>query len=321
MATYIQRKNGWLVQIRRKGHDSISRTFDTKGAGERWALTIESGMGVGTYIDNRETLSITFRECLERYKLKVTPLKKGAIRETNRIIVLQKDPLANKMIGTIKQNDMADWRDARIASGLSGNTVVKELALISHVFTTAIQEWGMLSLNNPIKNIAKPKVGQGRERRLWDDEEELLLNNATTDLKAFITIAIETAMRRSEIHGLRRSWIKGRVATLPDTKNGTSRSVPLSKRAIEAINTLPLRIDGTLWEFKIDAYTKGFIRLCKTLNIEDMVLHDLRHEATSRLFEKGLDVMQVKSITGHKSMAMLDRYTHFKADELAKLLD
>ena len=157
-------------------------------------------MGVGTYIDNRETLSITFRECLERYKLKVTPLKKGAVRETNRIIVLQKDPLANKMIGTIKKNDMADWRDARIASGLSGNTVVKELALISHVFTTAIQEWGMLSLNNPIKNIAKPKVGKGRERRLWDDEEELLLNNATTDLKAFITIAIETAMRRSEIH-------------------------------------------------------------------------------------------------------------------------
>ena len=67
--------------------------------------------------------------------------------------------------------------------------------------------------------------------------------------------------------------------------------------------------------------TKGFNRLCKKLNINDIVLHDLRHEATSRLFEKGLDVMQVKSITGHKSMQMLARYTHFKADELARLLE
>ena len=127
-------------------------------------------------------------------------------------------------------------------------------------------------------------------------------------------------MRRGEIHGLKRAWIKGRVAHLPDTKNGSSRSVPLSKRALEAVGSLPLRIDGRLWEFSIDTYTRGFGKLCNDLNLNDLVLHDLRHEATSRLFEKGLDVMQVKSITGHKSMQMLARYTHFKADELAKLL-
>ena len=168
--------------------------------------------------------------------------------------------------------------------------------------------------------IRKPKADPGRDRRLYDGEEDLLLASANPELKAFIIIAIETAMRRGEICGLKRSWIKGRVAHLPDTKNGSSRSVPLSKRALEAISILPLRIDGCLWEFKADAYSKGFRRLCDDLSITDLVLHDLRHEATSRLFEKGLDVMQVKSITGHKSMQMLARYTHFKADELAKLL-
>lgn len=75
--------------------------------------------------------------------------------------------------------------------------------------------------------IRKPKADLGRDRRLYDDEEEdLLLTNATTELRAFIIIAIETAMRRGEIHGLKRDWIKGRVAHLPDTKNGSARAVP-----------------------------------------------------------------------------------------------
>ena len=78
---YVQRKNGWLVQIRRKGHETICRTFNTKSEGERWALNVESGMGVGTYVDNRETLSTSLFECLARYAVEIVPLKKGAARD------------------------------------------------------------------------------------------------------------------------------------------------------------------------------------------------------------------------------------------------
>lgn len=319
MATFIQRKSGWLVQIRRKGHASISRTFNTKSEGERWALTVESSMGIGVYVDNRESLSTTLFECLERYASEVVPLKKGAKRDLVRVKFWQREPLSAKGIGTIKQADVAKWRDARIASGLSGSTVTKDLALLSHVFTIAIKEWGF-PLTNPVMMIRKPKADLGRDRRLHDGEEQRLLDAANPELRAFIIIAIETAMRRGEIHYLKRSWIRGRVAYLPDTKNGSARAVPLSVRALEAISTLPLRINGSLWEFDIDTYTKSFVRLCKSLGIYGLRLHDLRHEATSRLFEKGLDVMQVKSITGHKSLQMLSRYTHLKADELARLL-
>jgi integrase len=319
MATFTQRKSGWFVQVRRKGHASISRTFNTKSEGERWALTIESGMGVGTYVDNRETLSTSLHECLERYASEVVPLKKGAKRDLNRVKAWQRDPLAKKSIGTIKQTDVALWRDAKIASGLSGSTVTKELALLSHVFTIAIKEWGF-PLTNPVHSIRKPKADQGRDRRLEGDEEQRLLAAANLEMKAFIVIALESAMRRGEIYSIQRRWIRGRVVRLPDTKNGTARDVPLSSLALGAIKTLPLRIDGALWEFDIDYYTKHFIWLCKELNIEGLRLHDLRHEATSRLFEKGLDVMQVKSITGHKTLQMLSRYTHLKADELALLL-
>jgi len=319
MATFTQRKSGWFVQVRRKGHKSISRTFNTKADGERWALQIESGMGVGTYVDNRESLSTTLFECLERYGSEIVPLKKGAKRDMIRVKFWQREQLSQKGIGTIKQVDVAKWRDARIASGLSGSTVTKDLALLSHVFTIAIKEWGF-PLTNPVTMIRKPKAAAGRDRRLLDGEEPRILDSASPEMRAFIIIAIETAMRRGEIHALKRSWVRGRVAYLPDTKNGSARAVPLSNRAIEAVNSLPLRIDGNLWQYTIDTYTKTFDRICEANGIEGLRLHDLRHEATSRLFEKGLDIMQVKSITGHKSLQMLNRYTHLKADELAKLL-
>lgn len=319
MATYTQRKSGWYVQVRRKGHKTIGRTFNTKGEGERWALTVESSMGIGIYVDNRETLSTTLYECLARYATEIVPLKKGAKRDLCRIKFWQREPLALKSIGTVKQADVALWRDARIASGLSGSTVTKDLALLSHVFTIAIKEWGF-PLTNPVTMIRKPKADAGRNRRFEHGEEEKIIQGCNPELRAFVIIAVETAMRRGEIHGLKRNYIKGRVAHLPDTKNGSARSVPLSTKALEALASLPLRMDGSLWEFNADAYTRGFERVCKQAGIADFRLHDLRHEATSRLFEKGLDVMQVKSITGHKSLQMLSRYTHLKADELARLL-
>jgi integrase len=319
MASFQQKKTGWFVQIRRKGHKSISRTFNSKSEGERWALQIEAGMGVGTYIDNRETLSTSLHECLSRYASEIVPLKKGFKRDLVRVKFWQRETLSKKSIGTIKQVDVAKWRDKRLADGLSGSTVTKDLALLSHVFTIAIKEWGF-PLTNPVTMIRKPKAAKGRARRLELGAEEKILQFCDPEMRAFVILAIETAMRRGELHGLKRSWIKGRVAYLPDTKNNTSRAVPLSIRALEALSSLPLRIDGKIWSYQADYYTRKFESVCKQLGLEDLRLHDLRHEATSRLFEKGLDVMQVKSITGHKSLQMLSRYTHLKADALAQLL-
>lgn len=319
MATYIQRNGSWFVQIRRKGHKSVSRTFDTKADAERWALQIEASMGIGRYVDTRETLNTSLADCLDRYEREVTADKKGAVRESQRIKYLLRDPLTARPVGAVRQVDIAAWRDAKIASGLSGGTVTKYLALISHVYTIAIKEWGM-PLSNPVTQVRKPKANKSRDRRLLPGEEARLLAVCSDEMRAFVILAIETAMRRGELAGLRREWIKGRVARLPDTKNGTARSVPLSSRALEVIAGLPPRIDGFLFGLEADSYTRGFLRACADAGITGLVLHDLRHEATSRLFERGLDVMEVKSITGHKSLAMLSRYTHLRAEDLAKKL-
>ena len=138
MATYIKRKTGWLAQIRRKGHDTICRTFDTKAEAERWAIGVESKMGEGRYEDTREALTTTLSECLTRYETEVTVSKKGAEQERYRIALWLRDDLANKPIGAIRSAEIAKWRDARIASGTSSGTVRLDLALLSNLYTIAI---------------------------------------------------------------------------------------------------------------------------------------------------------------------------------------
>ena len=133
-------------------------------------------------------------------------------------------------------------------------------------------------------------------------------------------VAVETAMRRGEICDLR--WenvnLAGRVALLPDTKNGTVRRVPLSSVALGVLAALPRRLDGLVWDVKVDTVTRSFERACRRAAITGLTFHDLRHEATSRLFEKGFNPMEVSAITGHKTLQMLKRYTHLRAEDLAK---
>lgn len=175
MATFIRRPSGWLAQIRRTGHKSISRTFDTKVEAERWALSVEATMGQGKYVDTREAESTTLIECLDRYGREVTPSKKGASREMIRIGTLKKTPFAEKSIAAVRSTDVAAWRDARLQSGTAGNTVRLDLALLSHLYTIAIKEWG-LPVTNPVTNIRKPPVGKPRDERCLPHQEEMILS-------------------------------------------------------------------------------------------------------------------------------------------------
>lgn len=111
-----------------------------------------------------------------------------------------------------------------------------------------------------------------------------------------------------------------RYVHLPDTKNGTSRNVPLSAAALAILQNLPRDISGQVFPVHFEALKSLWQRATKRAGIADLNFHDLRHEATTRLFEKGLNVMEVASITGHRDLKMLRRYTHLRAEDLAKKL-
>jgi integrase len=323
MATITKRAKGqYQAKVRRTGFPTQTATFETKSEAEAWARQIEAQADKGIVIDTREASRTSLREALERYEREVTSVKRGKQPEKSRIKAWLASPLADRALISIRGGDMATYRDKRLQDGLSGNSVRLELAVISHLYKIARTEWRMEGLANPVQDIRKPKLARGRDRRLRDGEEKKLLDGASPILREAIILALETAMRRGELCSLTRDQIdrKRKVAKLDMTKNGDTREVPLTALALEAIDALPARIDGRLLGVTADWLSHAFEDLTAACKIKGLTLHDCRHEATSRLFEKGLNVMEVAAITGHKTLQVLKRYTHLKADDLVKKL-
>lgn len=210
---------------------------------------------------------------------------------------------------------------------LSPSSVRLEMSLLSNFFDIARIEWGLCD-TNPVANVRKPRTPPGRERRLTAREERLILRYAhghpNINLYSIVVLALETAMRQGEILKLR--WehlnLKTRVAHLPETKNGTKRDVPLSVMARDSLIRLGVRTEGDVFGYTGAGLKSTWRFMLVKLGIEDLHFHDLRHEAISRLFELGsLDMMEVAAISGHKSLAMLKRYTHLKAQRLVRKLE
>jgi integrase len=287
----------------------------------------------------------TLKDALDRYAREVTPAKKGAYKEHNRIKLWKQRPLSARYLASIKGADLAKHRDERRAEGRAENTIRLELALLSQVYETARREWGMESLINPVRNIRVPSGSKQRDRRLHGTEEQYLLKALKESgyplACAVSEFAIETAMRQSEILGLGREAVNEarQSATLAETKNGTSRVVPLSTRALAILSSQD-RNDalGRIFPIRDDRLRRVFAEACRTGKaqyvkdcaeqacepdkdfLDDLRFHDLRHEATTRFFERGLGLMEVAAITGHKTLSMLKRYTHLRPEDLAKKL-
>lgn len=271
---------------------------------------------------------------LNRYCSQVSILKKGYAQEKFRIAQICRSFLGDRIVREVTSVDIATYRDNRLSEinprtkkPLATSTVRLEMSLMSNFFDIARIEWGLCDAN-PVSNVRKPKVPPGRDRRLTAREERLILRYAhqhvNADLYSIIVLALETAMRQGEI--LKLQWehinLKSRVAHLPDTKNGTKRDVPLSLRARDALVRMGVQSKGRVFGYSSEGLKSTWRFMMIKLGIENLHFHDLRHEACSRFFELGtLDLMEIAAITGHKSLAMLKRYTHLKAQRLVRKLE
>lgn len=276
----------------------------------------------------------TVREALELYRTRVSILKKGYAQEKYRIDQIGRSPLGGKIVREVTSVDIATYRDQRLLEvnprtkkTLSTATVRLEMSLLSNFFDIGRIEWGICD-GNPVSNVRKPKIPPGRDRRLTPREDRLILryshNHSNNELYSIVVLALETAMRQGEILNLQ--WenlnLKTGVAHLPETKNGTKRDVPLSLKAREALIRLGVKSSGKVFKYTSEGLKSTWRFMLRRLGIEDLHFHDLRHEAISRLFELGsLDMMEVAAISGHKSLSMLKRYTHLKAQRLVRKLE
>lgn len=348
MATIVKTPSGtWKALIRKTGWPTTSKTFRTKRDAEDWSRRTEDEMVRGVYIERNTSERLTLESALKRYLSEVSPTKAAKTHQgeqaTAKILISR---LGKYSLAALSTDVIADYRDARLAEKTrrgtltSNNSVRLELALLSHLFTVAIQEWRIGLPFNPVSNIRKPSPGAGRDRRLSSEEELRLLeavnSHSNPMLGWIVRIAVETSMRSSEINGLRCEQVDltKRLVRLSQTKNGDTRTVPLSEEATDVFKLAlgnPLRPAGCNLVFFGEpgrdgkrhpyAFSKVWGKIKKKLGLIDFTFHDLRHEAVSRLVEGGLSDQEVSAISGHKSMQMLKRYTHLRAEDLVQRLD
>ena len=323
---------GYQVKIRRTGQPHIAKQFDTLADAEKFAVNILSEMSRGQFSDRREVDSLPLADAIDRYDREVGPTKKRPDGVTAYARRWKEQPLAQRMVGSLRPSDFAKYRDVRLTEGLAGNSVRLELGFIRHLFTIGIKEWGW-PVTNPVESIRMPKCAPGRDRRLQDGEESRLFaaiaKTATRNdyLAPIVRLALETGARQGELRSLQWQHVDfdDCTAHIPDTKTGVARTLPLSPAAFEVLWSLGAEIDpearsGLIFSVGQMAVVHAFERAVKRAGIEDLRFHDLRHEAVSRLFERGLDLMEVAAVSGHKSLQMLKRYTHLRAADLAKKL-
>ena len=304
------------------------KPFATRREAEIWARRFESKYDCGIYEDYRSSERITMRQLFKRYEAETKDTKANAPCDRYMLRLLDKEfgPLP---LSKLTRELVASFRDRRLEQ-VSTSTVRNNLHLLSAVIKRAMNDWGYELPYNPVHRITKPKPGLGRDRRLESDEEERLLQTARTHsnptMEPLIILAIETAMRLGELLSLKWANVsyEKREAFLPRTKNGYARRVPLSLKAVQTLQSIHREPDQkdvfTSWSGS-GCFQHAWQRLTKKAGIKNLRFHDLRHEATSRFAEMGLDIMRISAITGHRSLQMLKRYTHFRIIDLARELD
>lgn len=298
----------------------------------------------------------TLEAALTRYKTEVSIKKKGYSNELSICKVWLKTSIFNRQIGAIMASDLNRIRD-RWLNEVQPSTVVRRLALLSHLYTVARKDWGLINLANPVELVRRPTVKDGRTRRLYEriklrgvpasecpmSELQWLINaTRSKELPTIMLLAAETGMRRAEITGIRREnldLVHGTVF-LAMTKNGESRFVPLSPFAKQLLRqyVIDKPTQGLIFSISPEAVTRAFIRartkarknyeqLCKKYKRKpreeyfiDLRFHDLRHESTSRLASV-FEVHELAKVTGHKDTRMLLRYYHPHGRELAAKLN
>ena len=332
MASFRKRNGGWRAEVAKRGIRD-SQTFPTKAQAQAWATQREAEIlaGVPGHVTGVDS---TLSDALMRYKREVSPTKAGQRWEEIRLDKLNNElPFVGLRIGEVTVDQIAEWRDARLKS-LKAPSVRREMTLLSSVFEIAKREWRWCTAN-PVREVKRPGNGRPRDRRVLADEEQRLLTRfgyiegqapvtLLQELAYALLIALETAMRQGEILSLtkKNTHLAQRYVRLEQTKNGDSRNVPLSKRAVELLAVLVEAAGSGSELFKISSGTADAMlrRISDELGIVDLRFHDTRHEATTRLARK-LDVLDLARMTGHRDPRSLMVYYNATATEVAGRLD
>ena len=330
----------YRAKIRLKGFPSESATFGRLTDAREWAQRIEADMRVGRYFGGAKRH--TFKELADEYEKAASDLQ--SIDDRKRHLLTWREEFGRDLLSDVTPQRISHARDKLLtgetrhtvrATGdatkdakrekgkRTGPTANRYLATLSACLTYGVKSLGWIE-RNPCERVKKSKENPGRVRFLSEEELPRLLDACRPwpDLYLAVVLSLTTGGRQSEIMGLRWPQIDfaRRVITLNQgtTKNKDARSLPLSGEAFELLQerakVRSLKDDRVFIPVKPGAQNRGpreaWVRALKAAEITDFHWHDLRHTAASYLAMSGVSLVEIAKILGHRTLAMVARYSH-----------
>lgn len=329
MASIVQTAAGtFRVLVRRKGSKTLCKTFAARKDAERWARQTEAAIEAGTVVKSAK--GATVGDALTAYIKLRDEGKRPISPQSNEVYMmrhLERD-LGDEVIAGIKPQRLATYCTRRSKSGAGAYTIGMEISKLGTVLKYSAMALGetfpdIVAQSRPLlDHLGLIGAGTPRERRPTADELAAVREAAPALLRDIIDFAIATCMRRGEI--VRTQWADvdadARLLTIRDRKDprkkaGNDERIPLLGDALAIIQRQP-QSDDRVFPVAPEWVSDNFLLACRVAKVEDLHTHDLRHEGISRLFEAGYRIEQVALVSGHKSWAMLKRYTQLKPESL-----
>ena len=353
MATKRQRANGtWEFCFQRKGvlPQRVYFTFDTEGEGDAYAQRAEEQLERGVVPPEMgEVKWETLQDLFDAYEASGVAGKSDI-----DMFVPVGNLIGKRRIIDANYSWVEGWTET-LSQTLAPSSIKKRVEFLGRAIAWGMRREKLSYLNNPVKqlpkgyatkNVAKEKLWAGeRDRRLEEREvrvgenvyqtEEGAIRSVVTEKTEtlFFDMALETAMRMREMFTLRMGQIdlKRRTIFLDKTKNGHKRQVPVSSVLLKILEPVvhgePDDLLFPYWDGKEDVkrvtnrLSHLFASRFEKAGCPDLRFHDLRHEATARIYERTtLSDLEIASITGHKNLRMLQRYANLRGSNLATKL-
>lgn len=342
MATVYKRAGKWRVQIRRDGH-VLSKTFHRKTDADAWAR--DADCAIDKEIDpsvRRVSRKDTFASLIDLHIDDLADVGKPLRRSKRHVLNRLREELGDTPLSQLTREKLIQYGRARAKEGAGPATLAIDISFIGTILTDAAAVHGLQVNTEAVRlaRVALRRLGlvgaaDERDRRPTEKELEKLFAHFdanpryTIPMTRVVKFAIATAMRVDEIFRIEWDTLDERTRTIlvkdrkdPRKKDGNDQRVPLlAATGYDAWALLEEQRDLRLNParcFPYNAKSAGtaFQRAVKALKIPDLHFHDLRHEATSRLFEAGLTIEQVPLVTGHKDWKQLKRYTQLRPENL-----
>lgn len=336
MASITKVGDRWRAQVRRTGHKSTARTFDSRKDAEAWARKVEAGIDAGKPVVSD---AMTVAAMLQAYRRTRLELGRPILPETNTHYMLShlEEDLGSEEVAGLTPQKLVQWARMRREQGAGGYTVNMELSALG----TAIRHTAsFLNIVLPdVVGTSRPLLSYGqligggtrRTRNPTADELAALIGwlerERTPVVVDAVRVAAITAMRRGEICRIawadvddKRRAVLVRKRKHPRITEARDEWVPLLGESWAIVQRQD-RSYPQIFPISPETLTDSVTAAVRALGIPDLRLHDLRRHATTHLRELGFDADARKAVTGHRSDEIHSRYVAVTVEELHAQFD